>query len=383
MSLEMKRNLILLSSTLLIAQVAALAVEKSANSSTKATTVSAVAPKNARKGVVPPPPKEAMPGNTQIIVPTTSQAAPVVETVQGTTDSGLVTVSEGGPYTASQNKAQRFADYVELKKDNAGAPLTLVLHNNGFSWFRLLIANQVVATEKSQDRNGTVKMDVSGIIQPGSNQVVIQAGGRPGSVIDWKVTTVAKAKLERVDPDEALVGETVVVKGQRFATTAAGNEVRFGAKAGKIIQSKATEIKVQIPQDVEPGDVEVIAKVNGQKTNAVKMKVRGIPQVTGTNLQGVPPGQTLYVFGKNFSKNVGENRVFFDETSAQVMGGNSTQLNVIVPQMPYREGHYPSQVKVQVGKIMSPSSASVTVGPQMWTDPGVEVGKDIPEFLAR
>lgn len=379
----MKRNLILLSSTLLIAQASAFAVEnKATNSSTKTTAVSAVAAKTARKGVVPPPPKETLPGNTTMIVPTKSQPV-AVETVQSAADTGLLTIGEGGPYTAKQDKVQRFADYIELKKDYASAPLSLVIHNNGFKWFRLLIANQIVATEKSQERDGTVRMDVSGIIQPGSNQVVIQAGGRPGATIDWKVTSLAQAKLERVDPDEAVVGETVMVKGQRFATSPSGNQIMFGNKTGRVISSKATEMKVVIPQDTEPGDVDVTAKVNGTKTNSIKMKVRGIPQVTGTNLQGCPPGQTIIVYGKNFSKNLGENRVFFDSTPAQIMGGNQTQLTVIVPFTQYREGHFPSQVKVQVGKVMSPSSAAVTVGPQMWTDPGVETGRDIPEYVAR
>jgi hypothetical protein len=374
----MKRNLVLLSVTLLLTQVAAVAADTVSGTTTTPIEVR-------KKAVIPPPPKEALPGNTTIIVPSIRPSAPVTEVVAPASDSGLITVGEGGPYTARTAANQRFADYVELKKDLEAAKLLMTINNRGFRWFRLTVANQVVATENSLDRTtGSARLDVSGVIQPGSNQVVVQAGGgAPGATLDWKVTTQATAKLERVDPDEALVGDLVNVKGQHFALNPSANEVTIGNKKGKVEQAKATELKVRIPTDAEPGDVDVTAKVNGIKTNSIKMKLRGIPQVTGANLQGVPPGQTIIVYGKNFSKNIGENRVFFDETPAQIVSGDTSQLLVVVPFIPYREGHYPSQVKVQVGKVMSKTSASVQVGPQMFADPGTETGRDIPEFVAR
>lgn len=374
----MKRNLVLLSVTLLLAQTGAVA---------DAITGGAIHIKT-KKGVVPPPPKEAMPGNSTMIIPALppsvkATASQTVAPVSG--DAQLVTVGEGGPYTASHNgQVQRFADYLEMKKDQESAKLTLSIENKGFKWFRLLIANQVVATERSLDHSGSGKLDISGIVQTGSNQVVIQAGGPANAQISWKVTTVATAKLDRVDPDEAIVGDTVSLKGTHFALNPSSNEVSIGSVKGKVTSAKATELKVEIPQNAEPGDkVQVSAKVNGIKTNTITFKLRGIPQVTGTNLQGVPPGQNLTVFGKNFSKNLGENRVFFDTTSAEIMSGSTTELQVIVPQIPYREGHYASQVKVQVGKVMSKTSAGVQVGPQMYTEPGTETGRDIPEYISR
>lgn len=369
----MKRNLVLLFVSLLITQAAALAVD---------TTGGAIKIKS-KTGVIPPPPKEALPGNTTISVPTitpTPKASQIV--APETDDSQLITVGEGGPYTAKTVQAQRFADYLDLKKEQEQAKLTLSVRNNGFKWFRLLIANQVVATERSLDRSGQGKLDISGLIQPGSNQVVIQAAGTPGSTIEWKVTTLATAKLDRVDPDEALIGDTVSVKGLHFALNPSSNEVSFGNAKGKVLAAKATELKVQIPQNVEPGDVDVSAKVNGIKTNSVKMKVRGIPQVTGASLQGVPPGQTIVIYGKNFSKTIGENRVFFDETPAEIVSGSTTELSVVVPFTPYRAGHGPSAVKVQVGKVMSKTSAAVTVGPQMFNDPSNQT-PDTPGYMAR
>jgi hypothetical protein len=374
----MKRNLVFLSVTLLLAQTGAFA---------DAITGGAIHIKT-KSGTVPPPPKEALPGNKTMIIPATPPSIrPTASSIVApeSSDAQLVTVGEGGPYTASRaGQLQRFADYLELKKDQENAKLTLSIENKGFQWFRLLIANQVVATEKSLDRNGMGKLDVSGIVQPGSNQVVVQAGGPANAQISWKVTTVATAKLDRVDPDEAIVGDTVSLKGTHFALNPSSNEVTIGSTKAKVTQAKATELKVEIPQNAEPGDkVNVTAKVNGVKTNTITFKLRGIPQVTGTNLQGVPPGQNLTVYGKNFSKNLGENRVFFDQTPAEIMNGSTTELQVIVPFIPYREGHYPSQIKVQVGKVMSKTSVGVQVGPQMFTEPGFEVGPNVPGYQSR
>lgn len=373
----MKRNLILLSCTLLMANAAALAVD----TPTKTAVTKTSATNSATKLKVPPAPSAALRTGTPVNVQTITPSAPV-GAVPGVVLNQLITVGEGGPYTAKDTKAQRFADYVDLKKEMESAPLTFTLHNNGFNWFRVLLANQVIATEKSA-KNDTVTVDLTGVIQPGTNQVVIQAGGKAGSTIDWRVTTVPQAKLERVSPDEALVGESVAIKGQHFALTPSANVVYFNNKTAKVTAAKATELKVTIPVDAEPGENKITAKINGVKTNEIKMKVRGIPSVSGTNLQGVPPGQTLMIFGKNFSKNLGENKVFFDETTAEVVSGNENQLTVVVPQMPFRAGHYPSQVRVQVGKVISKNACSVTVGPQMFTDPGVEVGPNIPEYIPR
>jgi hypothetical protein len=367
----MKRNLVLLAFTLIITQAAA-----------HADTADGIINIKGRK--IPPPPKEALPGNTTMIVPTGTPArARATEIVApNDADAQLVTVGEGGPYTAKNDRVQRFADYLDLKKEMESAKLTLSIKNEGFKWFRVLIANQVVATERSIDRSGQGKLDISGMIQSGQNQVVIQAGGSPGAKIEWKVTTVATAKLDRVDPDEALIGETVAVKGHHFALNPGSNEVMIGNAKGQIAAAKATELKVKIPENTEPGDVDVTAKVNGIKTNTIKMKVRGIPQVSGASLQGVPPGQTIVVYGKNFSKNIGENRVFFDESPAEIVSGSTTELMVVVPFIPYREGHNASQVKVQVGKVMSKTSAAVTVGPQMFNDPSND-RPDTPGFVPR
>lgn len=384
----MKRNLILLSSTCLLVNVAAFAAGTSAIAATN-TGTACDPPKTAtktvattktvttkRKMVIPPPPKETLlirPGAASKPTPTAA-----VEKVRS--DDSVLTIGSGGPYTAKNNTAQRFVDYIELKQGQESAPLTMTLTNRGFSWFRMLIANKIVATDKTLGGRTTGEIDLSGVIQSGTNQVVIQAGGVGGSAIEWKITTPSVAKLEKIDPDETLVGELVKIKGKGFSATPEKNEVSFNSKKGQVTQSKATELQVRVPKDADTGENKVTAKINGQKTNELKIIIRGIPEISGTNLQGVPPGYPVIVFGKNFSKKLNENQVFFDKTSAQLVSGNETQLTVIAPNIPYREGHYPSEVTVQVGKVLSKNSAKVQIGPQMFNDPGLEEGKGTPSY---
>jgi hypothetical protein len=387
-----KRNLLLLSSTLLLLNTPVRAAEGGAVSSSGSksatnSTVTNSAPaesKAKKKGglAIPPPPKETLPGHTGVsgVIPDKTGAKPAVESVK--MGSQLTTVGAGGPYTSKNERVQRFADYIELKPGMETAPLTLTITNKGFKWFRMMVANQVVATEKSLNGRQAGDLDLTGVIQPGTNQVVIQAGGNPGAVIDWKVTTLATAKLEKVDPDETLVGDAIKIKGKNFGTTINGVEVMFNSKKGQVQNVKPTELTVKVPMDAELGENKVGAKVNGLATNTLKIKLRGIPQVTGTNLQGVPPGQQLIVFGKNFSKTLSENKVFIGEAQAPVISGDTSQLVVVVPNMPYTEGHTPSAVSVTVGKIKSKSTVPVQVGPQMFTEPGLG-GTEIPTFSPR
>jgi hypothetical protein len=372
LSVRMKFNLILLSTTLaLLGNTMVTSVTMAADETTKTYTPKKTAA--AHKLQIPPPPRETVPGGATGTIPV--MMAP--EAVRTAVDASSTTVGSGS-CVAPNTKVQRFVSYVELKPGMDAAPLTLHLSNHGFSWFRLMIANRVVATEKSLGHAQEGDLDLSGMVQTGTNQFVIQAGGAPGAKIEWSVTTPAMAKIERVDPDELLVGEELKIKGKNFNAATSKNEVIFnGGKKGQVKKAKSTELTVKVPSDAEIGDNKVSVKVNGIESNKVKVKLRGIPELSGTSLQGVPPGQTIVLFGKNFSKDVGENQVFFGETPAQVVSGTDKQLVIVVPFVQYHEGHTPSQIRVQVGKVMSKNTVGVQVGPQMYSDPAVN-GGDVP-----
>jgi hypothetical protein len=369
---RMKRNVpvLILSSLILLASTAAMAAD-TAKTAPKATSVS-------RKGILPPPPPDAA-------IVTRKKRVRVMPTDAQTTSATdeIVTVGTAGPYTARDNKVQRFTDYLDVKEGQTSAPLTMRIENNGFSWFRMFISNELIATDKDL-KGGSGEIDLSGVAQTGNNQIVIQAGGAPGAQISWKVTTKAAAKLDSVDPDEALVGDEIKLKGQRFSVTASENKVYFNNKAGEVKSATAKEIKVKIPKDVEIGENKVSVKVGGQSTNSLKMKIRGIPEITSSNLQGVAPGQTIIIYGKNFSKDMKENKVYFGDTPAEIVSGGIDNLTVIAPyNAPAVDAlTAPMNVKVQVGKIASKNTIPIQLGPKMFHDPGVFVGPDTPVLPA-
>jgi hypothetical protein len=373
----MKVSLILVASTIFLSGTFALAADSSTTASVGDTGIKSYNyPKS--KMQIPPPPVETTPGHATAAV---KQSRP--EAVKTAIDSTSTAVGSGN-YVAKDGKAQRFVSYLELKPGMENAPLTMHIANHGFNWFRLLLANQVVATEKNL-KQGEANLDLTGSIQAGTNQVVVQAAGYPGATIEWKITTPAVAHIDKLDPgDEVLVGSELKIFGKNFSTTDGKNEVFFERKKTSASGSKETQLTVRVPEDAEIGDNKVSVKVNGVESNGVKIVVRGIPVLSGTNLQGVPPGQNLTIFGKNFSKKLGENQVYFDETSASVTSGDTSQLTVTVPFMPQHVGHTPSNIRVQVGKIMSQNTVSVQVGPQMYTDPGVNPGgTDVPVYNPR
>src|SRR5262249_44268140 len=132
------------------------------------------------------------------------------------------------------------------------------------------------------------------------------------------------------------------------------------------------------PQNAELGDNKVVATVRGIKSNALKVKVRAIPEVTGTNLQSAPPGTHVIVYGKNFSKTPSENQVFLGDTQANVLRGDTNQLVILIPNLQslnwvFPMGENPNMgalpIKVQVGKLISKEGPTFTIGRQIY--PGI------------
>lgn len=334
----------------------------------------ALAKSASRPALPPPPPVVEMRFQPEVIRPMPPVPA-------ATPAKDVLVLGSGGPYTSRNMRIQRFTDYVDVKA--SGAPIMMTITNNGFSWFRITIANQMIATEKTLAGKREATINLTDTIQSGSSQIAVEGAGYVGATLSWKVTTKTQAKLTSVTPDEAIVGDTVKLKGERFSTSTSEDKVYFNSAAGQVISATATEIKVKIPTNATLGDNNVYVKVTGVDTNKIKMKIRGIPEVSGTNIQGVPPGQQVIIFGKNFSSKLGENKVYFGDTPAEVVAGTESQLTVIAPTPPYHAGHTPSAVRVEVGKIKSKNSVNVQIGPQMFADPSMNPGGpgyDVPSL---
>lgn len=371
----MKRCLLLAVSAQLILCVPALAAEKKA----------------AKRLVPPPPPNSAIitkPQQPPSVVPSISTS--FSNNINDSSKS--IVVGSGGPYVLNGSNNQRFADLFNFVSDDGKEPLTMTIdagavptNRPNIRWIRVYLGNRLLATEKDFRGKGSLKLDLTGTVDPGTQQIIIQGAGARGETIKWSASSVIRVRLDKVNPDEACPGETISLRGENFSMTPDKNKVTVGKSDTPVISATSNELKVKIPtRNPEIGEVPVVVTVDGLRTKPVKITVRGIPELTGTNFDGIPPGAELCIFGKNFSKKLQENQVFFEGTPAEVVRGTTEELVVIVPNF-YMGGGSASlsgqvaiPIRVKVGKVESKNTVPITVGNSMWQSPGFRGGPETP-----
>lgn len=340
-----------------------------------------------KKGLIPPPPPGTSIGKDMgdmIAAPKKKKKAPA--TAQAVKE---VTVGQGGPYNFTGKSQEQFSNTFSPPVDPK-SKLTFTMNYSPlgggspkFNWLRVMIGNRLLATERELAGKTSLVLDMTGSIDQGTNQIVIQGQGSPGATASWKLVTPIMVKLTSANPDEVVVGGDLTLKGENFDPSPSKDIVNIGKKVVGVTSASSTELKLKIPKDFEPGEVNVTVAVEGRTSKPIKITVRGIPELSGTNLQGCPPGAELVIFGKNFSKKIAENQVTFGEQSAQVVSGSTEQLTVVVPNFFADLGGVAGQVgipiKVKVGKIESKNSVPVNIGNSTWQDPGMKGGPEVPE----
>lgn len=339
------------------------------------------------KGLIPPPPPVTNLGNLPgDVVGSKRKKKKTTATAEATKD---ITVAAAKYSLTGGKSEEQFSTLFNWQPDDPKNQLTFTanfspLGGGGahFNWLRIMMGGRMLYNERTLQGKTSVTMDLTGQVPNGTNQMVIQGQGGTGASIDWKITTPIKVKLTSVNPDEVVVGGDVTLKGSNFDTSPPKDIVTIGSKTVPVSAATTTELKLKIPKNFPPGEAEVKVAVNGMTSKSVKITIRGIPELTGTNLNGCPPGAELTVFGKNFSKKLGENQVYFGETAASVVSGTTEQLVVVVPNFAADLGGIAGQVgipiKVKVGKVESSNTVPVTIGNSMWEDPGLKDGPGVP-----
>lgn len=338
-----------------------------------------------KRGLVPPPP--AIP----IVMPRSRSAAVAAPAASAVNDSNKIIVGTGGPYSlAGRGTAETFAGTFTWKPDSANQPLTLQVTTapQYVKWIRVSLGNRVLATEKDFRGKDSLTLELAGTVDNGLNQITIQTAGARGAQVGWTLTSVTSAKMLSIDPDEVLQGDKVTIKGQGFPTDASKLLVQIGKKSVPVKTSTPTELKFDVPRNMDIDEHTVTVWQSGKKLpGSAKLIVRGIPRLTGTNLNGCPPGYPIVIFGKNFSKKTAENQIMVGNVQAQVQSGNTTELTVICPSEGgnFYAPHGPMdlqtylQIKLKVGKIECKDSLPLAVGNSVWQDPGMRGGADVPE----
>lgn len=345
------------------------------------------------KGLVPPPPDVPM---LPVAKKRAKRARPEAAGTPGAKAPTDLIVGNGGPYTFSGKAQDQFNQTFDWQPDDPSDQLTFTAHyspiaaagsaGQHLNWLRIMMGNQIIATERDLRGKTDFKFDMTRGVANGVNQIAIMGQGSNGASAEWQLTTPRKVKLKQVNPDEVVVGQDLILKGLNFDPTPANDLVTIGRKSLPATAATPTELTLKIPKNFEPGEYNVKVTVAGLNSHEKKVIIRGIPELTGTSLTGVPPGYPLEVFGKNFSKKLGENKVTFGGTQAEVTSASTERLTVIVPNF-YTglngdtggvAGQVGIPIKVKVGKIDSINSVPINVGNSVWKDPGLSGGPDTP-----
>jgi len=257
------------------------------------------------------------------------QAAPVQAQQE------VVTIDHSPALVGRTNAAQRFADYLNLAQGQDKLPLTLTFYNGtdtapGFAWLRVSIGGRPAYTEKDFKGGRVFADNVSGDIGPGATQIVIDAGGRIGSTVQWVLTT-PKPVLTKAQPDKVPTGQAFTLQGKNFCRVANVNVVTIDKKPAQVVSATDTDLQVKVPNDAKGGKAEVLVAVAGMKTEPLTITIQPKPEVTSVNMFSAPPGQPLVISGKNFSPKAAENKVQIGDYPAEVTQASPTSLTVTIP----------------------------------------------------
>jgi len=260
-------------------------------------------------------------------------------------DDNTTVVQESKPIVQTAKSWQTFTDYINIKAGQDTAPLTMTFQNGSatalpFESMQIFLAGRLLGTEK-KFKNRVLTLDMTGALGAGGTQLIIKAYGPQGASMNWVITT-PKIAVTSIAPKEGAPGDKLVIVGKNFAK---GVQVQLGKQWAKIIEMKPTQLTVQVPQETEGGKQMVIVQQGGVRTKPLEYSIKAAPSVTGIDTLSAPPGQTVNLTGKGFSKNAADNTVTFNGTPGSVTSASATSLSVIIPEIAYPQ--WDVQIKVK------------------------------------
>jgi hypothetical protein len=150
--------------------------------------------------------------------------------------------------------------------------------------------------------------------------------------IGFAVSTLArKARLEKVEPSRARVGETVALVGSGFASSPGGNVVVFDDKPATVSSATSTRLEVVVPDVATAGtDVRAAVKVRVGRSEsaAVEVTVFAGPTLHGISPDVAMPGDEVVLAGSGWGLGP---TVRFGGLPADVMEARETSIRVRVP----------------------------------------------------
>lgn len=148
-------------------------------------------------------------------------------------------------------------------------------------------------------------------------------------------------KIFSVEPAEALINDTIMIRGEGFSPGIQHNNVQFTGVSGMVTPlregSNEKELWVVVPEGAQAGPV-TVNLFNEEVADSPQPLMVLAPVVESIEPSSGLPGDTVIIRGKNFRPELDKNRVRFNPADANnpngwgtVLSASSDELRVIVP----------------------------------------------------
>jgi hypothetical protein len=177
-------------------------------------------------------------------------------------------------------------------------------------------------------------------------------------------------EIHKITPEKATFRDIITVQGAHFDTIPSQNEVWLGDIKAIPISSTRDEIKFIVPDDLQVG--KTVVKINSQVQEVISEQFFSLLQPEIFEFPACANSDThLEIKGDNFHPNFNQNRVFFGDTEATIIGGDKKNLQVTVPYGPFPKSR--SKIKVQVSDVIVEADRDICI-----TDKWVMISNSLP-----
>ena len=186
-------------------------------------------------------------------------------------------------------------------------------------------------------------------------QVVVET--KHGRTSPTPFTVVAVPTATALEPDVAMPGQTILIRGENLSGPRLA--VEFGGMAAAAVEPAENGVRAAVPnlQLPEGSKTPVILRVGDKTTKALDLVIGRLPLVAEVSPRLGAVGDRVVLKGRGFLPNPVANAVTFAGQPALVLSATPTELAVVAPAPP--PGEVQPDVPVVVtagGRVSSPAS---------------------------
>lgn len=264
---------------------------------------------------------------------------------------------------------QNFADRLSMPQGDQTLPITMTIYNGGpeqpaFKWFRIIVNEIVIASEKDMQGREIALKDLSGVLHGSDLQVQIQGGGVPGSHLYYTLS-VPQLDLSYAEPQQVSPGQSLKLMGHNFPSDPNMLIVMLNNQELRPSSASNNSITVVVPQAADIGVNRVTVYSGKISSNPISVSIisRPVPEILAVDCWMAPPGGSINISGRNFSANSTGDKVFFGQVEGQVTFASPTQLTVTVPNWSYGPSQLNIPLSVEVNGVRSSNTYPFDIGP--------------------